>query len=526
MNPTKNLLRRHGDTGLAAVIGVFCIYLYTRHSGVGISPDSITYGSTALNFAHSGIFIDFNRNPVVDFPVFYPWLLGVLARWTQVSPFVFGADLNMALFASLLLMDGWMMEHFSVRSKAYKWAMLSILILSPCLLEVYAMLWSETLFGIWILLYLLAYARYQNSRTWSALCILGLITALACITRYAAATLILTTGVLFVLDASMTWGQKIRHGLVYGVVSISLLALNLYRNLQVRFEATGPREKGITSLWTNLSYTGQVIHDWFIPWTWKNTSLPWTSVALLLSLGVLFIRHWTARKSYSSFELGAITFTLVYTVFIVVIATLSRFEAIDSRLLSPMFVTGLWALTSWIPGYSLKLNSRRGKRMVALSCLMVFLVAQSGQVMADYANYDGIKDAGMPGYAEDSWTQSSMIAYFKHHKEVLKQAGIAYYSDGNDALYYFLDIHAHLLPHKDSKDEVSIFLKEPHVYVLWFYDDEDSDLISQPFIQQHKYTRVLGKWEEGLWLECSNQPFAHPDSLLTPPVPKPSDSNP
>lgn len=525
MNPARNPLRQHADTLLAATLGVLCIYLYTRHSGIGISPDSVTYGSTALHFAREGIFVDFNRNPVVDFPVFYPWFLGWLVRISGLSPYAWGALVNMVLFACLIGISGWMMEQFGHMTRGYKWAILSLMILSPCLLEVYSMLWSETLFGLWILLYLLAYARYRIRQQWSALLIMGLISALACVTRYAASTLVMTTGVLFLLDPSLKWTKKILHGSLYFLISVSLLLLNLYRNLQVRFTATGPREKGTTGLWTNLSYTGHVLHDWFIPWDMKEIFMAWVSLLVLLGLLYAFIRHWKHPERYSSFELGAVTFTLVYTVFIITMATVSRFEAIDSRLLSPMFVTGLWAMSSWMPRQAASLQGKGLRRWFIAGCLGLFFLAQSGQIRADYENYDGIKDAGMPGYAEDSWTQSTMVAYFKQHRSVLMQPGIACYSDGNDAIYYFLGLHAHLLPHKDSHDELSVFLKEPHVYLLWFYDDEDSDLISQQFIQSHKYTRLLGKWEEGMWYECSNRPFAHPDSLLTAPLTEPADSS-
>ena len=44
-----NRFLKHLDTIIAAIIGFYAIHLFTSYSGVGISPDSIMYASTATN---------------------------------------------------------------------------------------------------------------------------------------------------------------------------------------------------------------------------------------------------------------------------------------------------------------------------------------------------------------------------------------------------------------------------------------------------------------------------------------------
>ena len=58
------------DSLIAAIIGYYAIYLFTSYSGVGLSPDSIMYASTATNMQAHGSILTFNKTPLVFFPVF------------------------------------------------------------------------------------------------------------------------------------------------------------------------------------------------------------------------------------------------------------------------------------------------------------------------------------------------------------------------------------------------------------------------------------------------------------------------
>lgn len=61
------------DSILAALIGFFLIQVFSKYSGIGISPDSVTYLSAARHLVHGKGFISFDDLPVVDFPFAYPF---------------------------------------------------------------------------------------------------------------------------------------------------------------------------------------------------------------------------------------------------------------------------------------------------------------------------------------------------------------------------------------------------------------------------------------------------------------------
>ena len=336
------------DSLIAAITGFVVIYLFTKYSGVGISPDSIMYASTATNLQAHGTIITFNKGPLVFFPVFYPFFLGVIQFITRVDPIEAGAMINAALFAAVIFTSGWIMEKFISHSRIYKWLILIAIILSPGLLEIYTYLWSETLFIFEILLFIIAYWRYLQTHSTKALIWVAVVVAISCITRYAGVTVVGAGGLMLLLDNQLPVKKKIGHILLFGLISVSLLAGNLLLNRINSGLSTGTRYPSLTPFVDNLYYFGTVICDWG---SLSKTAYPYaaviTSIVLLALIGILL---WKAFKGrINSYENIVIAFAIVYGLFIVISASISRYERINSRLLSPMFIPLLIACTSWVP---------------------------------------------------------------------------------------------------------------------------------------------------------------------------------
>ncbi|MGN6639737.1 MAG: hypothetical protein ACTHJ8_12560, partial [Mucilaginibacter sp.] len=204
------------DSFIFACIGFYVIYLFTSYSGVGLSPDSLMYASAADSFQAHGNMMTFNKTPITFFPVFYPFFLGLIQFFSRVNPIVAGAMINRFLFAGVVFTSGWIMERFVSHSRIYKWTILIAIILSPALLEIYTFLWSETLFILEVLFFIIAYWKYTHDHSMKALIIVGVITAISCITRYAGVTIIGTGGLLILLDDKLSIRKKIEHAFIYG----------------------------------------------------------------------------------------------------------------------------------------------------------------------------------------------------------------------------------------------------------------------------------------------------------------------
>jgi hypothetical protein len=494
------------DTLFACAIAFYLICVFTSYSGVGVSPDSIMYTSAARNFSENGTLQTFNHIPIVDFPVFYPLFLGCIMVITHTDPVAFGAILNSILFASLIFTSGWIMNRFVPSSQLYKWLMLIAIVLSPALLQIYTYLWSETLFILEILFFIIAFREYLLKHTVKTLIIAAAIAAISCITRYAAVTIVGTGGLLLLLDRTLVLKKKIIHILIYGFVSISLLVTNLVVNALHTGTGTGPREPSITPFTKNLYYFGTVMCDWmgFTPAQYF-LAIPVATVMLLGFVAALTYNYY--RRHLNSYENLAITFSLVYGLFIIVSATFSRYERINHRLLSPLFITSLWAYTSWGLLWLKSINVKRTRIIVGTIMTILMLGFITKEFLIDYDRYKDqvADDYGNPGYTDSSWMESEFAAYLKKIDKNMFDPNVTIYTDAHEAVYFFSGLSSYLVPHKFFKKDVKQFYEIKRFYLIWFNNLENKELINIKDIEKVKKLKLLKKFDEGAIYEYEGE---------------------
>jgi hypothetical protein len=490
----QNRYLKNIDSLIAAVLGFYAIYLFTAYSGVGISPDSIMYASTATNMQAHGTLMTFNKTPLVFFPVFYPFFLAIIQFFSRVDPITAGPVINEFLLAAVVFTSGWIMSKFITRSVIYKWLILIAIILSPGLLEIYSFLWSETLFIFEILLFIIAYWNYMKARTMGSLILVAVITAISCITRYAGITIVGTGGLLLLLDNHLTIRKKIIDILVFGFISISLLVGNLVLNSINTGLSTGTREPSITPFAKNLEYFGTVICDWG---SLTKEAYPYaaavTAIVLLALIGILLFK--ALKGCINSYENIIIAFAVVYGLFIVISASISRYERINNRLIAPMFIPLLIGATSWVPDI-LKFVKGKAKYALAVVAIIAMLAFEYVTLQTDLQRYDDENDYGVPGYSDDSWNKSEFVVYLHKHKSMFKP-DVPIYTDADEAVYLFTGMPSTLIPHKFFKNKVQDFYNHKHFYLIWFSNLYNTELLSLPEIMQHKKLIKIGHAKEG-----------------------------
>jgi hypothetical protein len=474
---------KHLDSLIAAIIGFYAIHLFTAYSGIGISPDSIMYASTATNIQAHGSLVTFNGNPIVFFPVFYPFFLGMIQLISRVDPIAAGSVINSFLFASVIFMTGWMVTKFKTQSLIYKWLILIALILSPALLQIYSFLWSETLFIVEVSIFILIYHNYLQKHTTKALLLAALVAAIGCITRYAGVTIIGAGGLMLLLDSELAWGKKIKHILIFSFSSISLLVINLVYNRLTSGLSTGTREPSITPFDKNLYLTGTVLNDWGALGEFADRfAIP---IAAVVLVGIIALLLWKAYKGQlNSYENVCIAFAIVYGLFIVISATISRYEQINSRLLAPMFVPLLIACTGWVPDVLKPIKSIPKYALTGVAVIMM-LAFEYFTLKADLDRYDSEGDYGVPGYADDDWNKSPFVEYLRAHKHIFK-AGIPVYTDADEAVYLFTGMQSHLVPHEFFKKDVAKFYTHKQFYLIWFDNVFQKELVPLTEILKNK----------------------------------------
>ncbi|WDF53405.1 ArnT family glycosyltransferase [Mucilaginibacter sp. KACC 22063] len=483
------------DALVAAIIGYYVIYLFTKYNGVGISPDSIMYISTARNVHDHGAFTSFTNKSLVDFPVFYPAFLAFTYFISGIDPLKAGPVIDGLLFASVIFISGWLMQRFAPKSIIYKWLILAVIILNPALLQVYTYMWSETLFIIMVLLFFIAFSHYLNTHTYKALIVSAIIAGIACITRYAGITVIGAGGLLLLIDQTYPFKKRWGRIFTFGFVAIAFLVINLVRNHLVTGTTTGPREASVTSFGQNLAYVGSVIMGWIsiINTTYMLPMLVGVLVIVALIIALLF--H-TFRRNLNNYLIIAIAFSLVYILFMVLSATFSRYEQINNRLLAPVYVPLVWALTWWIihlparwPVYS--------KWIIYGVLIITAIFIEYRLYKIDYQRYDDQYDYGNPGYTDDDWKESGTVDWIRRHPQLFK-SGVPIYSDAHEAVYWFSgQSNTKLLPHKYFKKDTDKFYAQKHYYIIWFNELYNAELVHIKDIQQHNNLKKLEQFDDG-----------------------------
>jgi hypothetical protein len=480
------LISGNYDAVPVAIAGFFVIQALCAYGGIGVTPDSIVYMSTAQNIHDHGVINDFTNMPVMDFPAFYPIFLSGIIFLTGHSIMAAGPVLDGLLFALLIGVCGWMMNRFTAVTRGYKFLLLLFILGSPCLLEVYSMIWSETLYILFSLFFMIGCYQYFQTHRLSWLLFIGIIAGLSCVTRYAGVSIAGLGGLLMLCDGRLRWGwKKLGHIALYSVVSLSFLALNLYRNYQLTETLAGYREKGLTSLSTNIFNFGSVLCDW-LPFLGERYGVDSAAgVFFILLITGIFVYRLVKRTGFFSYDTIALSYFVMYTIFILYTATVSRFQTLDSRLLSPLFLPWLWGSTIWIPAAIKRCAVRWRPLAVGLSLVAAGCFLQ-GEWQTWKENWEGIHYAGIPGYTENTWRDSETMAYVRAHRDSLQRAGTIY-SDAFEGLWFLGGgLRAELIPHKDNPEDIRYMMKNDHFTVIWFDDAVNKDLIDIDYIRSRR----------------------------------------
>jgi len=481
------------DSLLAALIGFFLIQIFSRHSGIGVSPDSVTYISAARNMIAGNGFISFEHLPVIDFPFGYPFFLTVVSFFTRLDPLHYGPVLNGFLFAVLLYVGGSMMNVFEKTSGWYKRIVLCCILFSPALQELYSFLWSETIFLLLILLFIISMSNYLSQMTWKWLLISTGISVCVCLTRYAGVFLMITGMIVIFFHVVLPWRKRIVHCLVFGSLSISLLLINVIRNFSLTGLATGPRSKSDTGIIKIVEYFGDVISDWLLIGKRPGLSIVLAGMVMFVFILTIFFRY--RKKSVYGMEYMVAVTGLTYSVFMIFSSTLTRYEQFTSRLLAPMFIPLLWSLSYWIPGF-IASRSYRMKWIYTGPLLFAAAWFLNVEMAADYEFYDGVKDAGIWGYQEDPFVQSGIVRFVEQYKSSFDPR-YPIYSNAGDAVYFITGLPARQLPFTAFSDRVQTYYSAKNSYLVWFGDLDNPEMPGLPSILQNKNLELIKQLPDG-----------------------------
>ena len=410
--------------------------------GIGISPDSIVFIDAAQNLMNGrGLTMTTGDGfaPLTHHPPFYPSalaLLGVLG----LHPVLGARLLSAALLAGNMILVGLLARRNALRQwlAAPVAALLYLGTFGALNQHLYAH--TEAPFVFFSLLSLLLFSSHWRAPSWVKLWSSAAAAALAFLTRYIGAALVVALALAATFQKPRPWRERLAEACSVLIVGLAPMGIWMVQNVLRGGSATNRTFAFHPPSFKQLQSAAYTLLDWTLPpELFASRPELWLPLAgaLVALLGLALWRQH--RRSGLEMEARlALTFVACYGA--VLLLSLTFFDAytpLDGRILSPVLATGIVLIVSLVDsGIDLASGRPRRQRLLVGVCtLLVLAHSYRGISRALPVRKDGL------GFAARAWGGSALVA---------QAAGLAeeqpIYSNGPDALLHHLGRPVHWLP--------------------------------------------------------------------------------
>jgi hypothetical protein len=442
-----------------ALLGFFSVLISTRW-GVGTSPDSVVYIIGARNLALGQGFKMISESgelkAITHRAPFYSVVLALIDL-SGPDPIQGGRWLNALLFGGNILLVGFLLQELlpGQTAQAHLAPVIGagLILLPAMLVEIHSMAWSESLF---IFLTLAGFWALGGSITNSSRAYLAgsaILIALAFLTRYIGAVLV-ATGVLSILLFSL---QSVRRRLVdsalFSLISVGPIAFWLLHNALAGESATSRELLFHPITRQQVNWALSTLGSWVLL---PDSSPGWLKILPYLVIGLLgtavvIVRHrqyrlpsnwqrWATLSGLPPMIRILMVFIPFYLAFLLVSLTfLDANTPLDSRILSPVYVTGVILAVYFLADGLRWLHRPAVVRYALISLSFVFLAALAARSL----NYIQSSYAGGIGFTSRWWRESPTLAVLQSYAPTT-----VVYSNAPEALYLYTTRDVRPMPKK------------------------------------------------------------------------------
>jgi hypothetical protein len=326
---------------ILGICGSLLVLASTSQYGIGLSPDSVNYilGARRL-LESSGLRQAIWVLPPV-WPPLFPVLLAVLGT-LAIDPQDGARILNTLAFGLIVLATGRLMGFYTKSQLFVLFGAITVLVSVP-ILSVSVMAWTEPLFILFMILFVDQLSRFLTEPRWTSLVSITVLAAIACLQRYIGVSLILTGGILIVLAMpKIGLTRRLQYAACFSIASLLPLAIWLTRNYRLSHSLMGERAISSATFQDNIYRLFDTLTKWFMP-----SDFPFETRLIVGSfiLGLIVLRlvlltsQWSSNFDPVLLQLSPIVvFPLVYTSLLLVSVSSVKMDAIDNRLLAPLYI--------------------------------------------------------------------------------------------------------------------------------------------------------------------------------------------
>ena len=481
-----------GLIGLS-VAGALLILLRQVNYGIGLDGDSLAYLSAARSLAAGNGLVTVAGWPItILWPPLFPLLIG-LPGLAGMDAAAAASLLNAGAFGALVGVVGWWVRRRSGSRALGVWGALAVMLSVPISIQAYRAM-SEMVFILLVVLALVQAERFLDGDKRGALSGAAVFTALACLTRYNGVAIVITVGLLLLLNSGSIM-EKVKDATRYALIAVAPLAAVMLGNRVLAGEFSG-RLAEPRGLPENLTQVAETLASWLLPGAWSDSNIVVAALLAALALAtvvgavVLAVRPGRGQRRLDWALLVPGGFTLIYLVFLASMSSVTQLSGLDNRYLSPAYaplVLTVAALAAWWGRRNAGLAARDDgdgkpvkwiaaaqagwvKAAVGRAPLVILFLWLSYPLAAAAGDINRTLTEGTGRYSNARWVNSGLVRYINQH-----WAGVEYgrlYSNNEHITYFNGGIPARRLP-LQRKDLHQVYHNEAAaegIYVVWFED--------------------------------------------------------
>lgn len=401
----------------ASLVWGYALWWSVSTFGLGTSRDSVEYLFTSLSLTRGDGLTSFLGGRYVLWPPLYPALLSLFQRIGGMDPLDAALALQLLTFVWITALTAWLFTRLFPRTFGLAFLGTALALTGVGLTMLFQAVGSDYLFIALTLsmVYLCeAYITENRPRTVGWMVV---VSALAMLQRYIAVALLLTAVWVVFQYSRIPLADRLKRTALLGLslIPVGLWALSLPVEAVLRNDPSNLLEN---FYWFTFS-----ILSWFVPEAELYDHPFRTQVGMWgLWLGVIVcgVVVWMSGKDSREkvgVEVPLFLFGGIYTVLLLVIASLTSFNSLDSRFASPVFIPlaalALSAVERLLVSefFRAKLTPSLAYAIVSLPLLALLGFSQMRSVAAIQSQHEN-----GAGYTSGEWYDNDVMAYWLAHK--------------------------------------------------------------------------------------------------------------
>lgn len=499
---------------MLSVLGFWLILYSTSKYGPATTHDSVAYMYAAESLLNGKRLLYFGYDtPFVQWPPLFSFVLSGI-NLLGCDLVIMSGYLNAFIFALIIFFSGyWLLK--GTRNYIIAITGTITILASIPISYVSKYIWSEPLFILFTLLFMISLDNYINKCALRFLIGASIFAALACLTRYIGVTVIIT-GCILLLIQGKKFINKFVEIVIFGLISAIPTTAWIIRNYLVFNTLAGERTPAKCTFDQNITTAFEIIASWFAPFYSRLALYIILGLCAIMSIIIIMVKLSKDIKQgqgakESKFEAYRILipfiFSLIYISYLLIFASTVAFDSINNRLLAPAYVpiimTMFFTFNEILTYSNGKIRSIVNKSIFIIA-YTIWLIYPFTEIITS-TQYSHENGAGT--LALDWWANSQVIDYIREYS-----TDNNIYSNFPDAVYIHTRRKACYTPKKDGSPQYGIekFKKsvenEKDTYIAWFNLDTMDTIYNIEELKDYFSIEIVEKYPDGTIyrIKCNN----------------------